>query len=67
MHIVIATIETPKFRFETVGATEAEAMELLEKAWSRQFDELGQPADMLSFDAVRDGQQLSPTAAALSA
>jgi len=32
-------------------------MELLEAAWSRHFDEMGQPADMLSFDAVLEAAE----------
>jgi hypothetical protein len=61
MHIVIATLETPNFRFEAVGATEAEALELLEEAWSRHFDEMGQPEDMLSFDAVLEAAERPDT------
>ena len=52
MDIVIVTLETPNFRFEAVGATESEAMDLLEKAWSSHFDEMRQPNDMLSFEGV---------------
>lgn len=54
MDIFIATLETPNFRFEAVGNTEAEALALLEQAWSHHFDEMGQPADMLSFEEVLD-------------
>lgn len=54
MHIVIATLEAPNFPFEAVGATEGEAMELLEGSWSRTFDEMGQPAGMLPWRPPRD-------------
>jgi predicted RNase H-like HicB family nuclease len=57
MELVIALLETPNFRFEAVGATEAEAMELLEAAWSHHFDEMGQPANMLSFDSVLEAAE----------
>lgn len=59
MEFIIATLETPNFRFEAVGASEAEAMELLEAAWSRHFDEMGQPADMLSFENVLEAVEQS--------
>lgn len=59
MEFVIATLETPNFRLEAVGASEPEAMELLEGAWSRHFDEMGQRADMLSFDNVLEASEQS--------
>ena len=59
MRFVVATLETPNFRFEAVGTAEAEAMELLETAWSRHFDEMGQPADMLSFDGLLEAGRFS--------
>ncbi|MDO9506589.1 hypothetical protein [Hydrogenophaga sp.] len=57
MSLVIATLETPNFRFEAVGATQAQALELLETAWSQHFDDMGQPDHMLSFDAVREATE----------
>ncbi|MBE7939103.1 MULTISPECIES: hypothetical protein [Ramlibacter] len=61
MHIVIATLETSNFRFEAAGATEAEAMELLAGARSRHFDEMGQPANMVSSDAVLEATERPDT------
>lgn len=54
MEFVIATLETPNFRFEAVASTEDEAMDLLESAWSQHFDDMGQPDSMLSFDALME-------------
>lgn len=36
-------------------------MELLEGAWSRHFDEMGQPSDMLSSDAVLEAAEKPDT------
>lgn len=66
MEFVIAALETPNFCFEAVGASEAEAMELLETAWSRHFDEMGQPTDMLSFESVLEAAEQANTRISLS-
>ncbi len=52
MTFFFALLETPNFKFEAVGSSSDQALELLEEAWSRHFDEHGQPDNMLSFDAV---------------
>ncbi len=60
MDIVIVTLETPNFRFEAVGASEPEAMELHESAWSSLRRD-AQPSDMLSFEGVLDGTEKQGT------
>lgn len=53
--VYVATLATSNFEFEAMDATSDAALELLEGAWLRHFEQCGRPADMLSFDSVLDG------------
>jgi hypothetical protein len=51
--LVLATFETPNFRFAVVAKTESEAIEALRKDWAGHARVTGADPDYFSADGVR--------------